>query len=280
MDTMKSLKSLCFWVVVLGVCVACSNTRTAAGTGTDVRGTSATYCLVTYNVGVFDKSGTNTTGMIASMMKELVVQVIGVNELDSCNLRHPAFQLKDFAEAMGGWNYLFAPAIDYKGGKYGIGIAYDPQLTVVKKHAVILPKEDGAEQRAMAICVFDDFIFCSTHLDHRSKEAQLAQARFISAWASVNYGDSGKPIFLCGDLNAEPDSETIKLLQQDWTILSPLSFTYSAKNPVKCIDYIMIYKNAADRVKVLESGIPTEFNSGDVAVASDHLPVYMKIRIR
>ena len=241
-----------------------------------------TLCLATYNVGVFGKSGTNTTQMIASMMKELGVQVLSMNELDSCTLRHPEFQLKEFADAMGGWNYNFAPAMSYQGGKYGVGTVSDPGLEVTGKRNLTLPKGDGSEQRALAVTVFEDFVFCSTHLDHRSADAQLEQAKLISAWAELFYGDSDKPVFLCGDMNAYPDSETIKLLKQDWTILSPLEFTYSAKNPKKCIDYIMLYNNAAHadgRVKVTDAGIVSQFNSGDVTVASDHLPVYLKVKL-
>ena len=39
----------------------------------------------------------------------------------------------------------------------------------------------------------------------------------------------------------------------------------------------MVYKNAADRVKVTGAQIPVEFNTGDVTVASDHLPVYVDV---
>ena len=236
--------------------------------------------LATYNVGVFDKSGFDTTEMISDMMKELGVQILSMNELDSCNTRHPSFQLEDFAGKMGNWGFIFGPAINYKGGKYGVGVAYSPTLEPTRKYAITLEKGDGAEQRALAVCEFPDFVFASTHLDHRSAEAQHAQAEILNNWASVNYGKSKKPIFVCGDFNALPDSETISIMRKNWTILSPQDFTFSAKKPSKCIDYIMVYKNAYKRVKVLESKVCKQFNSGDVAVASDHLPVYVRIEIK
>lgn len=239
-----------------------------------------TLCIGTYNVGVFDKSDTNTTRMVASMMKELGVQVMGVNELDSCNARHPEFQLRDFAEAMGGWNCNFASAMSYRGGAYGNGIASAPEYTPLRQYGIKLDKGNGSEQRSMAVSVFDDFVFCSTHLDHKSSEAQLVQVEKICAWAEVNYGDSDIPVFICGDFNALPDSETIKAMRQKWTILSPLQPTYSARNPSKCIDYIMVYKNAAKRVKLLDSGVATEFKTGDVTIASDHLPVFVKLEFK
>ena len=79
------------------------------------------------------------------------------------------------------------------------------------------------------------------------------------------------------DFNALPDSATIAFLKENWTVLSPSGSTYPADRPSKCIDYIMVYKNAADRVKVTGAQIPVEFNTGDVTVASDHLPVYVDV---
>ena len=274
MDTLFA--RICILVILFST-VGCKNNKKADLPGPD---DGSLLSLATYNVGVFDKSGFDTTEMIADMMKELGVQVLSMNELDSCNPRHPAFQLKDFAEAMGNWGFQFGPAIDYKGGKYGVGVAYSPMLEPIRKYAITLEKGDGAEQRALAVCEFKDFVFASTHLDHKSADAQLAQAEILSGWASVNYGKSDKPVFVCGDFNALPDSETITLMRKDWKILSPIAPTFSAKKPSKCIDYIMVYKNASKRVSVISSGVGTEFSSGDVQVASDHLPVYLKIRIR
>jgi endonuclease/exonuclease/phosphatase family metal-dependent hydrolase len=238
------------------------------------------FRIATYNVGVFSKSGENSTEMIAAMMKELGIQVLSMNELDSCTARNPDYQIKLFAEKMGGWSYHFTPAMAYKGGKYGVGIAYNPDLGIIKNHSVELDKGDGAEPRALSGCEFKDFVFCSTHLDHKSANAQLTQARQICEWAAKHYGNSRKPVILCGDFNALPDSETIGLMKKDWTIISPDEFTFTAKNPSKRIDYVMVYKNASTKVQVIDAKVCREFNSGDVKAASDHLPVYLKIRIQ
>ena len=236
--------------------------------------------IATYNVGVFSKSGENTTGMVAAMMKELGVQALSMNELDSCTTRNPDYQIKMFAEQMGGWGFHFTPAMPYQGGKYGDGVAYDPALGIIRNISVALAKGDGAEPRAVSGCEFKDFVFCSTHLDHRSANAQVAQAKQINEWAAKQYGSSRKPVILCGDFNALPESETMSIMKKDWTVISPEEFTFSAKNPSKCIDYIMVYKNAREKVQVIDARVCREFNSGNVAVASDHLPVYLKIRIR
>ena len=236
--------------------------------------------LATYNVGVFSKSGTNTTLMIVEMMKELGVCALSMNELDSCNTRHQVFQLKSFAREMGSWDYTYAPALNYKGGWYGIGIASDPKLNIIRRFRLKLSQAGGSEVRALAVSEFQDFVFCSTHLDHKSKDAQLVQAGEITAWVEKTYANSRKPVILCGDFNALPSSGTLAYMRQNWTILSPDGFTYPASNPSKCIDYIMVYKNAADRIELKDAKIPVKFTTGDVAVASDHLPVYVDIVIK
>ena len=241
---------------------------------------SETLRLATYNVGVFSKSGTNTTFMVVAMMKELGVCALSMNELDSCNTRHQVFQLKTFAREMGSWDYTYAPALDYKGGWYGIGITSDPKLNIIKRFRLKLSKAGGSEVRALAVNEFQDFVFCSTHLDHKSKDAQLVQAGEITSWVETTFGNSRKPVILCGDFNALPSSETIAYMRKNWTILSPYGFTYPANNPSKCIDYIMVYKNAADRVSLKEAKIATDFKSGDVTVASDHLPVYVDVEFK
>ena len=238
-----------------------------------------TYRLGTYNVGNFNKTETNSTQMVSTMMKEIGVQALSMNELDYFNGRHNVDQIKAFAALMGGWNSFFAPAIDYRGGKYGIGVASAPELKVVRTEALTLPKGDGSEQRALAVVEFEPFVFASTHLDHKSADAQLAQAKTIEEWVENHYGTTDKPVFLCGDFNALPESATIGFMRGNWTILSPLEPTYSAVKPSKCIDYIMVYKNAAAKVRKLDGRVCKEFYGGDVTVASDHLPVYVEVEI-
>ena len=93
------------------------------------------------------------------------------------------------------------------------------------------------------------------------------------------YGRSRKPVFLCGDLNATPDSPTLRQLSEDWTVLSEPAPTYPSQNPSECIDYILVLKNRA-RYKLLKTVVCTEFESADVSQASDHLPVFVDVMIR
>ena len=236
--------------------------------------------LATYNVGIFSKFMTNSTSMIADMMNELEVKAMALNELDSCNTRHNTYQLKEFADAMGNWNYNYSRAMAYEGGAYGEGLVSHPSLQVLNNHDVPLAKAGGREARTLAVSEFPDFVFCSTHLDHVSADARLAQAKELTAWVEATYGATDKPVFLAGDLNSKPDSEVMIYLNNDWTILTPLDYTISSLNPYACIDYIMVYKNASSRVKSLGGKVPMRFTKGDVKLASDHLPVVLVVTVR
>ena len=238
--------------------------------------------LVQYSVGVFNKSGSDSMDEIVAMMKEAGADVLSLNELDSCTTRTGGvFQLGEFASKMGSWDYTFARAIDYKGGGYGIGLASDPRREVVGRDRFILDRGEGDEYRACAVQEFRHFVVLTTHLEHRHHATALAQAKAIDEWAAARYGISDKPVFLCGDLNSRPESAVLEMLKGRWKVLSPEECTYSADNPHKCIDYVLLLDNpGASRVRVRKAAVLKGFSSGDVRTASDHLPVLVKFSIK
>lgn len=236
-----------------------------------------TLRIVQYNVGVFSKEIENSIPMIADMMKEVKADVVSLNELDSCNLRHSSDQLADFAQAMGGWDSRYGKAFQYREGGYGVGVASSDEIR--DSFVLHLEKGDGSEYRACCVVETDGYVLASTHLDYKSDAAQLAQAMAISSALCERYGRSRKPVFLCGDLNAKPESETVKALCEDFELLSDTAFSYPSEGAYECIDYIFALRNRA-KVGVVASKVMTEFESGDVAVASDHLPVFAEVSFR
>lgn len=234
--------------------------------------------MVTYNVGVFHKYDDNSTDMVASMMKELGVDIISLNELDSMtNRTGRRYQLKEFADKMGdGWDYRFGRAIPHDGGSYGVGIAASPKFKVTDSWIVPLGKFDGSEARTMVVVETEKFVFATTHLDHKSVNAQNEQAKRIDSWMKEKYGRSNKTVILCGDLNARPESEVISILKEGWTVVSNDSCSFPSTNPDRCIDYILIFNNNA-KYKIIDTFIPDSFGNGNVRIASDHLPVFAEI---
>jgi len=108
----------------------------------------------------------------------------------------------------------------------------------------------------------DTIIFIGTHFDHTGNETdRILQAKKVNELLSgVRY-----PAILAGDLNAEPGSTPILILEDLWghaydeAVPSP---TYPSDAPAKKIDYVMYYPK--DRWKVISSEVICD------SVVSDH----------
>lgn len=232
--------------------------------------------LVQYNVGVFQKSGSSSLNMIASMMNEMQADFIGLNEVDSCaNRTGNINQTAVFADRIGSWKYNFAKAMSHDGGSYGVSAVWNPDYRALKMHDIKLPQAGGDEPRALCVVEFEKFIFATTHLD-LVVGSQLEQVKAINEFFNTTYGLASKPIFLTGDFNSEPDSETIEEMKKTWKLISSTSPTFSSTRPSKCVDFIFVKTNEVD-VAVQKTGVPRAFSSGTVSTASDHLPVFVDV---
>lgn len=230
--------------------------------------------VMTYNVGVFDKYMEDSTEDIAALVKSLGVDVVALNELDSCNTRHDACQLKDFAEALGEWNYAYSSSIPFAGGSYGNGIATCDDILFKEK--VLLPMSDGAEQRSMVVVETERYVIACTHLDHIGENARLDQVTFIDSWMRERYGHCQKPVLLCGDMNSTPDMPAVRELLKRWSLLSVTEYTWPSQHPVKCLDYVFCL-DSRQKPRAIKSWIPVE---KDIEKYSDHLPVVVTIKIK
>ena len=234
--------------------------------------------LVAYNVGVFSKYNGDSMHDVAAMMEELGADAMALSELDSCNRRHAGYQLMDFCDLMGaGWDCRFASAMRWNGGSYGVGAV--TSTAILDDFKIELPKGDGYEPRVCIVVETPAYVMAAVHLDHKDEKVRMEQAGVVTQHIKSRYNRSRKPVFLCGDLNAVPDSQTLKMLSEDWTILSETAPTYPADNPRICIDYILALNNRA-RYKVLKTEVCTVLESAQVSTASDHLPVYVDVLVK
>lgn len=232
--------------------------------------------IVQYNIGAFAKELENSTPMIAAMMKEVQADAVCLNELDSCNGRHNTDQCAAFAAEMGGWNGKFSRAMAYKGGAYGVGISTPARI--ISSRTIALPKGKGSEPRACCVVETDSYVLAATHLDYTHMPSMVEQAKRITEVLKSEYSRSGKVVILAGDMNSTPDSKVLDELRKDWKVISATDPSFPAGGARKCIDYILVLDNGA-RYKVKGSAVMTEFSTGDVKVASDHLPVCADIKI-
>lgn len=236
---------------------------------------------MTYNVGAIGKfvdenfTKEDNIKAIANLILESETDMVAFQELDSCNTRNNYFQLKALAESCGPkWDYYYGPAINYRDGKYGTGIAVNGKKAIKTLHTP-LPLKQNRERRVLTIAEYKDYVIASTHLNG----GEIAEVKHINAEIKKLYGDSDKPVFLGGDMNAFPDSEMMNEFRKMWNILSITSES-STLNPSKpCIDYVLQLNNKAKPAKVLGSEVIKEANSGDMKKASDHHAVYVDVKL-
>jgi len=114
----------------------------------------------------------------------------------------------------------------------------------------------------------------STHLTHvgKSSPERVSQVNQLLALA----GSEGLPKAIMGDINTEPDHIEIQLLESRYTDAylgaggAPPGYTFRADDPHSRIDYIF---TSSDLVP-LEARVDTD------TLASDHLPLIVRVRIQ
>ena len=222
--------------------------------------------LMSYNVGTFSKYH-DSLPEVAELIRETGPSLVALCELDSCNRRHPSYQLETLGGALG-LEYRFGRAIPFAGGAYGNGVL--SSLPIERFVRFELPQADGAEARCVLVVETPRYIFAATHLDWKGDRRK--QARLINRWFKKHYGGCEKPVFLCGDMNAVPGSETLAELERCWERLSPDIATFPRSE--KCIDHIFRLRSSA----------PAELLSGEVLTAgtetfSDHYPLVVKLKL-
>ena len=168
-----------------------------------------------------------------------------------------------------GWRAKMAPiyarAMHYDGGEYGEGVL--SKHTFLQTRNVALPYIPGDEPRAAleittVLPSKDTISFIGTHLDHLKIETnKIMQAQEINKVFSSN----PYPTILTGDLNAEPGSDTMNILESFWGASYDKEDpqpTFPSDNPTKKIDYVLFYPK--HRWKVLKTEVIQD------TVASDH----------
>lgn len=269
--------------IVLVFFIACSKGKGEKGPAPgpppdSAQSSGAVLTVMTYNIhhgnppespaGVRDMQG------IADLIKAQKPDLVSLNEVDVDNKRS-GVTLNEAAEIgkLTGMHVFFAKAMDYQGGYYGDAVLSRYPILDSMRYGMsyVLP---GSETRDVAMIEIEvdgkKILFASTHLDHLSPEDnRIYQAQYIvnTLIPQLQY-----PLILAGDLNAEPDSKTISILEGSLRAACsgsgcPLTFPYN--DPDATIDYIMFSREA-----------PFSFVSYKAIAGvnvSDHLPLVAKI---
>ena len=203
----------------------------------------------------------------ANVIKQMKPDVVAIQEIDSVTTRSKGKYVLGELAIRTGLHPSYAPAIRYDGGKYGIGIlSKEKPLRIIRTS---LPGRE--EQRALIIAEFDQYVFCCTHLSLTQADRIASAEKMIKIWTELNVN---KPVFIAGDFNSEPDSQEIQLFEKHFSILNDISApTWPSDKPTKTIDYIIQLKDSLKTVKVKKALVLNE------PVASDHRPVFIKVKI-
>jgi len=169
---------------------------------------------------------------------------------------------------------IFGRAMYYDGGEYGEGVL--SKHSFLSSRNVALPFIPGDEPRAAleittVLPSKDTISFLGTHLDHlKEEDNRIMQAKKINQ----TFKSNNHPTILAGDLNAQPRSTTMNILESLWEGSynkdNPES-TYPSENPRKKIDYILFYPQ--HRWKVLDSKVICD------TIASDHCAYMVTLQL-
>ena len=224
-----------------------------------------TLKLMTYNI-------KNANGMddvcnfqrIANVINNASPDVVAIQEVDSMTKRSGQKYVLGEIAGRTQMHAYFAPAIDFDGGKYGIGLL--TRQVPVRLQTIPLPGRE--EERALVLAEFEDYIYCCTHMS-LTEEDRMESLKIVKSFTTPYK----KPLFLAGDMNAEPESDFIKELQKDFQLLSnPKQHTYPAPEPKETIDYIAALKSNANGFALISARVLNE------PVASDHRPILVELR--
>lgn len=227
---------------------------------------SDTYRFMSYNI-------RNARGMdevtdykrIASVIESAMPDIVVLQELDSVTTRsHNADVLKNIADIVK-MHHVYAPAISFQGGKYGIGLL-SKQCPLSWKYISLPGKE---EKRTLLIAEFDTYVIFGSHFS-LTPEDRLSSVEIINEQARLY----NKPLILMGDLNAAPNSDVIAELSHSWEILNNTAkATFPADRPTVVIDYIMRYRDGGQVCLLKKAQVMDE------PLASDHRPLFVDIQI-
>lgn len=238
-------------------------------------GQAQTLKILTYNIhhgnppaqkGVIDLEA------IAKVINDANVDVVGIQEVDINVSRSGSVnQAKRLAE-LTNMDFFFSKGINLEKGYYGTLIL--TKHKIIGKRRYDLPNPDPSEARSLAIVDIElpdgkSFSIANTHLDLKATN-RIAQAEFINELGDLY----NRPLILVGDLNANPDSPSIKVLEKVFVRNNKENGpTFPNINPKEEIDYIMVDKNT--KFKWMKYHVLPK-----ASTESDHLPLYAEIKLK
>ena len=209
---------------------------------------------------------------LANVIKSVSPDLVSLQEVDCLKPRTGTIDQLHELVHLTGMEGIFGCAIDsQQKGRYGNAVL--SRFPTKSSNNDPLP----GEPRAVLAVEVDlpsmsgnpsTMIFMATHFDTQAVPRQASVPLLEEGLASY----PGKPALLAGDLNAVPQSPTLKALGRTWTNATEGRelVTIPHRNP-KQIDYILF--RPAERWSVVEAQVIDE------KVASDHFPLFAVLEL-
>lgn len=208
---------------------------------------------------------------MARFIKESGAEIVGLQEVDSVCFRSDQVDQPKVLAELAGMHYAFVRHFEFEGGAYGQALLSKYPISNVVNQRLPIASDPPGETRAFLTADVElpsgqKWTVGVAHLDYRDADSRVRQARMAAD--ILTEGDH--PSILLGDMNAEPGSETIRVLRESFTDTQPDDvFTFPDDEPIKKIDFILIGKSYDFEVTD-HKVFPVRY--------SDHLPVLSVIR--
>ena len=223
--------------------------------------------LLCYNVhNCVGLDGELSVERIARIVNEADVEAVAIQELDSMIARYPGHDMLSEVAALTDMYPTYAPTIDYRGGKYGIGMLTREKPLSYRQ----VPLPCRSEPRALLIVELEDYYYCCTHLSLHEEDRITSAAIIIDELSKLD-----KPAIIAGDFNALPNSFPMMALGRKFHIFAKLGtpYTFPANKPQREIDYMALYTGGGATAEVVEHRVLS------APVESDHAPIVAEVII-
>ena len=179
--------------------------------------------------------GTADLDRIAEVIVSARPDIVAVQEVDSVTRRSDGRDVIDYLAEKTSMRPYYSAAIDFDGGRYGIGMLCDSEPDSIRR--IALPGSE--EARTAIIAVWPDKAIACTHLSLTEKDRDKGAE--IVARKLAELSANGRATFMAGDFNADYDDPLFQILDERYGLKRqyPQTPTFPSDLPTEMIDHIL-----------------------------------------
>jgi endonuclease/exonuclease/phosphatase family metal-dependent hydrolase len=210
-----------------------------------------TLRILTYNIFHGETTaGTIDMDMFGNIIKEQNPDLVALQEVDKSTSRVGGIDITSELSKRTGLAGYFCKHRDYQGGEYGNAILSKYPIVSIDMLEGYRNTSTGVMIPFAKVEIYKDIYiyFNSSHLSTDLAVRQIHVRQLLDYYVKTL---NKAPLLICGDLNAEPHSEEVKVLLDEFTISdSTLANTFSTRTGMKKkIDYVLHPSNSSWKVE-------------------------------